>query len=80
MPNFFKACSNVLFPAYGDQFAVLDFDVYGLVVARTHDQGLVRHAFIPIQEGEYHIEMNEGFRGVREFLHENVLYLVLPCG
>ena len=55
---------------------MLNLDVNRLVVARAHDQGLVNHTFVLIQEGKHHIQVNERFWGMGQFLYKNMLHLV----
>ena len=56
---------------------MLYFDVDGLVVPRAHDERFVNHTFVFIQEGEYHVKVDEGFRAMRQFLNQNVLHPIL---
>ena len=57
--QFFEGTEQVFLRADALQFPVLYFDVDGLVIARIQDERGIYHAFVPVKEGEYHVEVNE---------------------
>ena len=52
--------------------AVLHGDVDGLVLVVAEDEGLEYHAFVPVQKGEYHVQVDEGLGGAGQLLYDDV--------
>ena len=48
--------------------------MHGLELVIMHDKRLEHHAFVHIEHGEHHVEMDEGFRLVRQLLHDHVTF------
>jgi len=55
------------------------FHIDRVVFILIQDQGLINHAFIMVQQGKSHVEVDEGFRLIRKFLDKYMFYGSAAC-